>query len=53
MTLMPALFVGHGSPMNTLEENGFTESWSAFGRLLPRPRTLSGDPREDVSGSRH
>jgi len=40
MTRMPALFVGHGSPMNTLEENGFTEAWSAFGRLLPRPRAI-------------
>ncbi len=39
-TRMPALFVGHGSPMNTLEENGFTEAWSAFGRLLPRPRAI-------------
>lgn len=37
---MPALFVGHGSPMNTLEANGFTEAWSAFGQHLPRPRAL-------------
>jgi 4,5-DOPA dioxygenase extradiol len=40
MTLMPALFIGHGSPMNTLERNGFTDAWRAWGRQLPRPRAL-------------
>ena len=40
MRKMPALFIGHGSPMNTLEQNGFTEAWRAFGRHLPRPRAL-------------
>jgi 4,5-DOPA dioxygenase extradiol len=40
MTRMPALFIGHGSPMNTLERNGFTEAWRALGRRLPRPRAL-------------
>ena len=37
---MPALFIGHGSPMNTLEQNGYTEAWRAFGRQLPRPRAI-------------
>src|SRR5687768_396476 len=40
MTKMPAVFIGHGSPMNTLERNGFTEAWRAFGAHLPRPRAL-------------
>ncbi|MET1111993.1 MAG: 4,5-DOPA dioxygenase extradiol [Allosphingosinicella sp.] len=40
MTLMPALFIGHGSPMNTLERNGFTDAWRDWGRRLPRPRAL-------------
>ncbi|RYE04489.1 MAG: 4,5-DOPA dioxygenase extradiol [Sphingomonadales bacterium] len=40
MPKMPALFIGHGSPMNTLERNGFTEAWRAFGRRLPPPRAL-------------
>jgi 4,5-DOPA dioxygenase extradiol len=40
MTLMPVLFIGHGSPMNTLERNGYTEAWRALGRQLPRPRAL-------------
>jgi len=40
MSRMPALFIGHGSPMNTLEINGFTRAWRALGRELPRPRAL-------------
>ena len=40
MPKTPALFIGHGSPMNTLEQNGYTEAWRAFGRHLPRPRAL-------------
>ena len=40
MDRMPALFIGHGSPMNTLETNGYTQAWRAFGRELPRPRAL-------------
>jgi 4,5-DOPA dioxygenase extradiol len=40
MTKMPALFIGHGSPMNTLELNDYTEAWRAFGRHLPRPKAI-------------
>lgn len=40
MSRTPALFVGHGSPMNTLETNGYTEAWRAFGRHLPRPKAI-------------
>jgi 4,5-DOPA dioxygenase extradiol len=40
MSRTPALFIGHGSPMNTLERNGFTEAWRRFGMELPRPRAL-------------
>ena len=40
MNRMPALFIGHGSPMNTLEINGYTRAWRAFGEKLPRPRAL-------------
>ena len=38
--LAAALFIGHGSPMNTLKRNGFTEAWRAVGRDLPRPRAV-------------
>jgi 4,5-DOPA dioxygenase extradiol len=40
MAKMPALFIGHGSPMNTLEQNGFTDAWRRIGERLPRPRGL-------------
>lgn len=40
LTGMPALFIGHGSPMNTLEHNGFTGAWRRMGAQLPRPRAL-------------
>ena len=40
MTQMPALFIGHGSPMNTLELNDFTRLWRTLGETLPRPRAL-------------
>jgi 4,5-DOPA dioxygenase extradiol len=38
--LMPAAFIGHGSPMNALESNRYTESWRALGEALPRPRAI-------------
>lgn len=37
---MPALFLGHGSPMNVLEENIYTETWSELGKTLPRPKAI-------------
>ena len=40
MASMPALFIGHGSPMNALERNGFTNAWRKMGDRLPRPRGL-------------
>lgn len=39
-TLMPAAFIGHGSPMNTLERNRFTQAWRELGQRLPRPRAI-------------
>lgn len=35
---MPALFIGHGSPMNTLEDNGFTDAWKRMGQVIGKPR---------------
>ena len=40
MARMPALFIGHGSPMNTLDVNGFTKAWRELGEEMPRPRAL-------------
>ncbi len=39
-TLMPAAFIGHGSPMNALEVNRYTTAWKAFGAAVPRPRAI-------------
>jgi 4,5-DOPA dioxygenase extradiol len=40
MSTVPALFIGHGSPMNTLERNAYTQVWRQLGRSLPRPRGI-------------
>ncbi|TFV54016.1 4,5-DOPA dioxygenase extradiol [Geodermatophilus sp. DF01-2] len=37
---MPAAFLGHGNPMNALEENRYTRAWRAFGQAVPRPRAI-------------
>jgi 4,5-DOPA dioxygenase extradiol len=40
MSRMPAVFIGHGSPMNTLERNRYTNAWRALGAALPKPRAI-------------
>lgn len=37
---MPVLFVGHGSPMNAIEDNEFSKAWEAMGKSLPKPRVI-------------
>ena len=37
---LPALFLGHGSPLNALRENSWTRAWAALGSGLPRPRAV-------------
>jgi len=37
---MPALFVGHGNPMNALDHNGYTDAWRHLEASLPRPRAV-------------
>src|SRR5690348_10640853 len=37
---MPAAFLGHGSPMNALELNRFSQAWREFGQSIPRPRAI-------------
>jgi 4,5-DOPA dioxygenase extradiol len=36
----PAAFFGHGSPMNTLERNRYTDAWRAFGQDIVRPSAV-------------
>ena len=37
---MPAVFIGHGSPMNTLAHNPYTDAWGSIGGALPRPTAI-------------
>ena len=39
-TRMPVVFVGHGSPMNAIEDNRWSRSFRELGRQLPRPRAV-------------
>jgi 4,5-DOPA dioxygenase extradiol len=37
---MPVLFLGHGSPMNAIEENEFTAGWREAGKTIPKPNAI-------------
>lgn len=37
---MPVLFVGHGNPMNAIEDNEYSQTWTNVGKTLPRPNAI-------------
>ncbi|MFW9809001.1 MAG: 4,5-DOPA dioxygenase extradiol [Candidatus Thorarchaeota archaeon] len=37
---MPTLFVGHGSPMNAVEDNEFTRGWEKIAKSIPEPKAI-------------
>ena len=37
---IPAIFFGHGNPLNALARNAYTEGWSAIGESIPRPKAV-------------
>ena len=37
---MPVLFIGHGSPMNGIENNVFSEKWVQLGKEIPKPKAV-------------
>lgn len=37
---LPVVFVGHGSPMNAIEDNEFSLAWAELGRVLPKARLV-------------
>ncbi|MDO8499823.1 MAG: 4,5-DOPA dioxygenase extradiol [bacterium] len=37
---LPVLFVGHGSPVNAIEDNEFTRAWESEGENLPKPAAV-------------
>ncbi|WP_295294736.1 dioxygenase [Veillonella sp.] len=40
MSKIPVLFIGHGSPMNLIEDNPWTKEWEALATLIPRPKAI-------------
>ncbi len=40
MSKFPTIFFGHGSPMNTIEENFYAKSWKEIVRDIKRPRAI-------------
>ncbi len=37
---MPVVFLGHGSPMNAIEDTAYSRAWTELGRTLPRPKAI-------------
>jgi 4,5-DOPA dioxygenase extradiol len=37
---MPILFIGHGSPMNAIEDNEFSQTWRKIGARIPKPKAI-------------
>src|SRR5579883_3484576 len=37
---MPVLFVGHGSPMNAIEDNSYTRGWQELAARTPKPKAI-------------
>lgn len=40
MATLPAIFFGHGNPMNALASNGYTQAWQRIGEQTPRPGAI-------------
>ena len=38
--MLPAIFFGHGNPMNAVASNGYTKSWRRIGLETPRPKAI-------------
>lgn len=37
---MPAIFFGHGNPMNALADNDWTRAWAVIGKSMPKPKAI-------------
>lgn len=40
MSKMPVLFVGHGSPMNAIEDNNYSRAWKYIAERIPKPEVI-------------
>ena len=38
--ILPAIFFGHGNPMNAVLDNGYTKAWSRIGQTTPKPKAI-------------
>ena len=38
--ILPAIFFGHGNPMNAISSNAYTEAWRKIGRQTPKPKAI-------------
>lgn len=38
--MLPAVFFGHGNPMNAIMHNAYTEAWRRIGKEIPKPRAI-------------
>ena len=38
--ILPAIFFGHGNPMNAVLDNGYTQAWSRIGQTTPKPKAI-------------
>jgi len=38
--MLPAIFFGHGNPMNAVTENVYTDAWRRIGKELPKPKAI-------------
>lgn len=38
--VMPAFFIGHGNPMNAIEDNKFAQAWTELGQSIPKPKAI-------------
>ena len=37
---MPAIFVGHGNPLNALQQNDYTNAWKTIGQTIRKPKSI-------------
>lgn len=40
MDKMPAMFIGHGSPMNAIDDNEYTRNWEKIAKQFPKPKAI-------------
>jgi len=38
--MLPAIFIGHGNPMNAITRNDYTDAWRRIGQAVPKPKAI-------------